>query len=105
MISRYYTESVAILAESTSTAWGNEPAWGSGTTITAAMNPVSGQERFASGRPTPYATWKMFCSDTVSITDRNRVVYSGDSFDVVFVKDTLDKGHHKLVYLVDVARG
>ena len=69
------------------------------------MNPVSGNERFASGRQTPYATWKMFYSDTVTITDRSRVVYSGDSYDVVFVKDTLNKGHHKLVYLVDVSRG
>jgi head-tail adaptor len=104
LISDYYTESVSIVSEATSTAWGSEPVWGTGTTIVAAMNPVSGDERFVAGYGVAFATWKMFCSDTVSISVSNRVIYSGSSYDVVFVKDTLNRGHHKMILLNDVAR-
>ena len=99
MIENYYTESPVLYSQTTSTGYGSEPGWGTPTTIAAAVNPASGHETFVSGRDVAYADYKLYCSDTVSITVSNRVVYSGDTFNVVFVKDTLNKGHHKKVLL------
>ena len=104
MIEDYYTESVGIYAQSTSTGWGSEPARTLSVTISAAMNPASGQESWAGGKQTAFIDWKLFCSDTVSIAVTDRVVYAGDTMEVVFVKDTLDMGHHKRVLLQNVAR-
>ncbi len=104
MIENYYTESVGIYAQSTSTGWGSEPGRTLTATISAAMNPSNGQESWAGGKQTAFVDWKLFCSDTVSISVTDRVVYAGDTMEVVFVKDTLDLGHHKKVLLQNVAR-
>ena len=104
MISDYYTETVVLLTQSTSTGWGNEPGWStSGTTVSAAVNPASGRETFAGMKETQMVSYKMYCSDTVTIDDSYRVQYAGDTFDVIFVKDTLNMGHHKTVYLSNYA--
>ena len=100
MISDYYTETAVIYSISTSVGWNSEPQWTAGATVSAAINPSAGNERIAAGKETVFVNYKMYCSDTVSITEANRVVYAGSTFDVVFVKDTLNMGHHKVVYLV-----
>lgn len=99
MIEDYYTESVVLYSQTTSTGWGSESGWSAGSTILAAVNPASGRESFTAGKDVAYADYKLYCSDTVSITDRQRVVYAGDTYDVRFVKDTFDMGHHKKVLL------
>ena len=99
-IEHYYTERPVIVSHTTSTGWSNEPGWGSATTIDAAVNPSDGNERFSAGKVTRYADYKMYCSDTVSIGVTDRVRYGGDTFEAVFVKDTLNRGHHKKVLLV-----
>ena len=96
----YYTESATYKRRTTASAW-TEPGWGTAVAFTAAINPVSGNVRLASGKDTLFADYKLLCSDTVAILVHDRVVYSGSSMEVVFVKDTLNKGHHKLVYLKD----
>ena len=98
-IETYYTESPVRYTLTTSTGWAGEPTWGTPTTFTAAINPSAGNERFTAGQNVDYADYKLYCSDTVSISVANRVVYSGDTFEVVFVKDTLNRGHHKKVLL------
>ena len=99
-IETYYTQSPVIYSMTTSTGWGGEPAWSAGSTIAAAVNPSNGREQYSAGRVTAYADYKMYCSDTVSLDVNDRIVYGGDTFEVVFVKDTLNKGHHKKVLLV-----
>jgi len=99
-IETYYTESPVIYSMTTSTGWGNEPAWAVGATIAAAVNPASGREQYSAGRVTAYADYKMYCSDTVSLDVHDRIVYGGDTFEVVFVKDTLNRGHHKKVLMI-----
>ena len=103
MISDFYTETVTFVAPTTSTGWGTEPGWGTASsTFTAAMNPYTGNVILAGSKETAFADYKMFCSDTVAIAEHDRVHYGSLYFDVVFVKDTLDMGHHKLVYLKKV---
>ena len=100
MIDDYYTQSPVIYTQTTGD-WGTEPTWGTPTTISAAVNPAGGHESFSAGGQTAFADYKLFCSDTVSLNDRQRVVSTeGTTFDVVFVKDTLNRGHHKKVLLV-----
>ena len=100
MIEDYYTASPVIYSMTTGD-WGTEPTWAAGSTIAAALNPASGREQYSAGRVTAYADYKLFCSDTVSLTDKQRIVSTeGTTFEVVFVKDTLNRGHHKKVLLI-----
>ena len=100
MIEDYYTASPVIYSMTTDD-WGTEPTWAAGSTIAAALNPASGREQYSAGRVTAYADYKLFCSDTVSLTDKQRIVSTeGTTFEVVFVKDTLNRGHHKKVLLI-----
>lgn len=100
-IETYYTESPVIYSLTTSTGWGSEPTWTAGATIAAALNPSNGREQFSAGRVTAYADYKLYCSDTVSLTDKQRIVSTGgDTFEVAFVKDTFGMGHHKKVLLI-----
>jgi hypothetical protein len=99
-ISDYYTETAVYYSQATSTGWGSESGFSTaGTTFSAAINPVSGNVRIAAGREALFADHKVFCSDTVSLDVHQKVVYAGDTYDCVFVKDTLNMGHHKLAYL------
>ena len=99
MIEDYYTESAVIYSLTTSTGWGSETAFTAGSTISAAINPASGNERFSAGKVTEFADYKLYCSDTVSLNATQRIVYAGSTFEVGFVKDTFDKSHHKKVML------
>ena len=110
-ITRYYTETVVLYSPTTATsstststwAWGTEPGWSTApTTIKAAVNPTSGRVAFAGEKETLFAGYKLFCSDTVALAAHDKAVYAGSTYDVIFVKDTLDRGHHKLAYLKDV---
>ena len=99
-ISDYYTETAVYYSRATSTGWGSESGYTTaGTTFVAAINPVSGNVRIAAGRETLFADHKVFCESTVGLEVHQKVIYSGDTYDCVFVKDTFDRGHHKLGYL------
>ena len=96
-LSDYYTQSIVITSQSTSTGWGAEGSWGSGTTVDAAVNPITGMEKYAADRKTLFADWKVFCSDTVTIDEGDRITWDSRTLDVVHVKDTLNMGHHKRI--------
>jgi len=96
-ISDYYTQSIVITSQSTSTGWGSEGSWGSPTTADAAVNPINGIERYAADRKTLFADWKVFCSDTVAVDEGDRITWDSKTLDVVHVKDTLNMGHHKRI--------
>ena len=98
-IENYYTETVKIVTVTAPGDFSTEAGSESCSTALAAVNPNTGREQFAGGRNDVFADYKMFCSDTVTITEQNRVLYAGSYYNVVFVKDTLNKGHHKLSFL------
>ena len=100
-ISDYYTQSIVITSQSTSTGWGSEGSWGSPSSADAAVNPISGLEKYAADRKTLFADWKIFCSDTVSVDEGDRIAWSSKTLDVVHVKDTLQKGHHKRILCLE----
>jgi len=98
-IENYYTETASVITVTNpgdfSTALGSETS----VEFKAAINPSRGYESFAGGRTDVFADYKLFCSSTVALTEQTRVLYSGTYYNVVFVKDTLNRGHHKLVFL------
>jgi head-tail adaptor len=98
-IENYYSETASVITVTKptdfSTALGSE----SSVAFRCAINPVSGYESFAGGRNDVFADYKVFCSSTVALTEGKRVKWSSQYFNVVFVKDTFNMGHHKLVFL------
>lgn len=101
-IEDYYTETVILTSQTTSTGWGSEGGYSTaGTSVSASVNPITGMERYAADRKTLFADYKLHCSDTVSIDETYRAVWGGKTLDVVFVKDTLNMGHHKTVYCLE----
>ena len=98
----WFTQAVSKLSRATSTGWGSETSWATGATVEAIMgriNLISGNERYTNDRVGLDASHKFFCSATESISITDRLKYSGTTYGVVFVKDTLGLGHHKTVYL------
>jgi len=102
MISDYYNRQFSIMSLTTKPVWGTETAWTTGTSAAkkGCLNPVSGREMIVGEKKTVLFDYKLFCSSTETINERHRLK-STDShyYDVVFVKDTLAKGHHLLLYL------
>ena len=103
-IEDYYTETIKIITVSSTSQFSTVGYTESCSTASAAVNPVGGVESFTGGHNEMFADYKAFMSDTVSITDTQAVTWSGERFNVVFVKDTLNKGHHKLVFLKNDVR-
>ena len=97
MIQDYFTETVKIITVTQpgdhTTALKSESC----STAVAAVNPVSGRDYFAQGQNFPHADYKLFT--TATITESNQVTWSSKRFDVVFVKNTLNRNHHNLAYL------
>jgi head-tail adaptor len=99
MISDYYTETVYVQKLSTGSTFGTIGTWSDSSTISAAMNPVTAAERFQGEKHSLFADYKMFCDADVTIDETRRVKWDSRSYDVVLVKDTLNKGHHLNVML------
>jgi SPP1 family predicted phage head-tail adaptor len=94
MIEDHYDQTVYIQKLTTGSSWGVADAWSDSSTILAAMNPVSGRERFAAEKEGLLADYKMFCGTTVTLDESRRVKWNDKTYNVIFVKDTLNKGHH-----------
>ena len=93
----YMTETVKIITVTLPGDHSTGAISESCSTAKAAVNPVSGADYFAQGQNFPHADYKVFT--TATITESNQVTWSSKRFDVIFVKDTLNMGHHKLAYL------
>ena len=99
MIEDYYTETAYIVTVTQPGDFSTSTQTLSKTTIQCAINPVSGRERFAGGQNGAFADYKLFCADSVTLTEGKRIQWASKDYNVVFVKDTLNRGHHKLAYL------
>lgn len=98
-IENYYTETASVITVTKPSDFSTSGITESSASFACAINPNTGFETFAGGRNDVFADYKVFCSDTVTITEQNRVAWAGQDFNVVFVKDTFNRGHHKLVFL------
>ena len=101
-MNHWFTTSAILLSYTTSTGWGDEPGWSSSTAraaIRGRYNPGHGHEGLIQDRPTLIVIPKFYCSATESITENNRLKYSGVVYNVSFAKNTMKMNHHLTVYL------
>ena len=98
-IQDFYTQTVKVVTVTEpgqfSTAAGAESC----ATASAAINPVSGTEVDAGGGNMAFADYRAYMSSTVSIDTTNRLLWGSTYFNVLFVKDTMQMGHHLTVFL------
>lgn len=100
----YYTETIKVVTVTPPDQFSTSSGSRSCSTAAAAVNPVGGIETFSGGRNEVFADYKVFVSSTVTVTEADEITWSSKRFNVVFVKDTLDRGHHKLVLMKENAR-
>lgn len=101
-IERFYTETVKVITVTRADDFSSADGAESCSTVSAAINPSGAVETFGAGRNEVFADYKAFMSDTVSVDEQDRISWSGSTFNVVFVKDTFNKGHHKMVLLKSI---
>ena len=95
----YYTETIKVVTVTRQGEHSTASQTESCSTASAAVNPVSGNEAFSAGQNYPFADYKAFVSSTVTITESNKVIWDSTRYNVLFVKNTLNRDHHKLAYL------
>lgn len=100
----YYDQTIKVVTVSPPDQFSTIGAIESCSTEVAAVNPVNGVETFAGGKNEAFADYKAFMSSTVSIDESKVVTWGSERLNVVFVKNTLNRGHHKLVFLKNNAR-
>ena len=103
-IENYYTETVKVITITAPDQFSTADFVESCSTAKAAMNPTNGIETFTGGHNEVFADYKMFVSSTVSVAENQRVRWNSKELNVVFVKNTLNKGHHKLAFLKNDAK-
>ena len=72
----------------------DETVTNTATNVPCRMQPMSGREQSIYSSDRAVATHKMFCETDVAITEDNRIVFNGSSFDVEFVKNVDFMDHH-----------
>ena len=108
MISDFYTQSLVLVDESSSTGgyWSTstDDIYAEAITVPAAINLMSGDERAEYGRIGFDAQYKLFADPSSEIYEGRRCRWSGDTFLIIGVpKNTLQRDHHLLFFLRDVS--
>jgi uncharacterized protein (DUF1684 family) len=95
----------AYSSGSTLGGWGSSRA-GKWTTASTAWTAILGRvalagqgETFKREKDTFVASHKLYCSATETLAITDRIVYSGSTYTVLGIKNTLGLNHHKVVYL------
>ena len=103
-ITKYYDQTIKVITVTEPAQFSSAAFSESCSTATAYVNPSNGLESFTGGRNELFADYKAFMSSTVAIDETKRVRWSGKDYNVVFVKNTGNMNHHKLVFLKNDAR-
>jgi hypothetical protein len=98
MIADYYDQDVVILNYSTSTGdyWSTSTGghWDTDEKVKAAVNLMGSGQKYVGDAHQILADYKLFCAPTTTLTENSRVRWDGDTFDVVELKNTLQKDAH-----------
>ena len=106
-ISKYYTETIILLSEATSTSGYMSTSTGASYTtaasIKAAVNLLDADEILAYDKLGYDARYKAYCAVSTEVYEGRRARWNGDTFQIVTVpKNTLQKNHHLRILLRDV---
>lgn len=96
-ISDYYTQSVILLSEDTSTGgyWDTGGTYTTDVSIDAAVNLIASNQRFLGDNYTVRADYKVWSEPSTAIYAGRRARWDGDTFEIVEEpKDVLQRGHH-----------
>lgn len=107
MISDYYTETLTLYDYSSSTGgyWSTStgPSYSTAATVPAAVNLLSGNERFEYDKIGFDAQYKAYADVSSEIYEGRRCKWDGDFYEIVEIpKNTLQKNHHLKFLLRDV---
>ena len=103
-IANHYDQTIKVITVTAPAQFATSTYSESCSTELAYMNPSNGIESFTGGRNEIFADYKAFMSSTVTINETHRVRWSGKDYNVIFVKNTGQRAHHKLVFLKNNAR-
>jgi head-tail adaptor len=101
-IADYYTQTVNIITKTAST----DPFDTSTATLAvtdtfdAAVNLLSGRERYIADQAEVLADYKVYCDASVSINTETKLRWNGNDYEVVEEpKNTLQRSHHQRVLM------
>lgn len=101
MISDYYDLTVLLQSPVyTQDSYGqNIAVWSTGVTVTCAIQGRSGSYPVINGVQWEAETYRLYCSSTVAITLRDRVLHNSVYYYVTYINNNLRSDHHLQVDL------
>jgi head-tail adaptor len=61
---------------------GQVPVWTAGTAFQGRLSILSASERMGADKTTVYATHRLYCDASVSLTEQGRVTFDGRTFEI-----------------------
>ena len=101
MIDKFYTQTITILTKSSTADSYNQKVitWASGTTFVGIINPLNGNEVYASQKRNIISTHALFCPPSVPLTINNRISVDGKQYEVTFVSNPMTMSMFLKIYL------
>lgn len=94
-ISKYYTESVAIVSVTPDTGWSTDETRTTHATIDCGISQIAGRERYIGDAPQILADYRVFSEVTTDVDTTRRAVWKGVDYEIVeSPKDVMQLGHH-----------
>jgi head-tail adaptor len=96
MITDYYDQNVLLQSPVyTQDSYGqNIAAWSTGVTVTCAIQGRSGSYPVINGVQWEGETYRLYCSSTVAITLRDRILQNGNYYYVTYINNNLRNSNH-----------
>ena len=91
------------LAYTDDTVGGRTDAWTAGTAFKGRLSLLSADERLGSDKTKTYATHKLYCDPSVSLTDSGRVVIGSHTYEIKTIQlpsyESTGIGHQEVTLL------
>lgn len=93
MIDRFFEPGIVVqrYTESTNDLGDSVKTWANHLTISGRIDALSGDEQIVAGAPSVVATHMLFCRP-VDISEKDRIVYKGQEYEVKFVDNPMNYG-------------
>jgi SPP1 family predicted phage head-tail adaptor len=90
------------VTRTTDSVGGYTEAWTDGTAFRGRMRPLSNSERTSSDKVTVFATHRLYCDASVTLTEADRVTFDSRTFEVRAVRNPSESNHHLEIDLLEV---
>jgi len=96
-IEDYYNQTVKKITVSTG-AWGTTGSRTTAAVFLAAVN-LAGKELYADDKRTVFYDAKFYCPASVCLSYGDKLSIDNSDYNIISIKNTLNKGHHQKVLL------